>query len=166
MSGTALVERSDRVARDLMVSEVILRRLADLDVQGDRLRQRGPDLTVADGDPTRKLVRQLLAAVARVRSRHDGWPSCVRPRERIRMARGRCEGLPPFGEREGEQETLQRAQALRRKPRGCKAMSFAKIAAVLNSEDRRTRRGGLWQASGVRRILSGRVAALGTVQKK
>ncbi len=151
--GTVLVERADRVARDLMVSEVILRRLADLGVQVIAA-DSGTDLTAADGDPTRRLVRQLLAAVAEF-DRAMTVAKLRAARERVRAARGRCEGLPRYGERAGERETLERALALRRKPRGGRPLSFAKVAAALNAEGHRTRRGGPWSASGVRRILGG-----------
>lgn len=149
--GVVLVERADRVARDLMVSEVILRRLADLGVQVVAA-DSGTDLTAADGDPTRKLVRQLLAAVAEF-DRAMTVAKLRAARERVRRVRGRCEGLPPYGEREGERVTLDRARELRRKPRGRRPMSFVKIAERLNGEGHRTRRGGLWRGSGVRRAL-------------
>ena len=104
--GVVLVERSDRLARDLMVSEVILRRLVDLGV-GVIAADSGTDLTVADGDPTRRLVRQLLAAVAEF-DRAMTVAKLRAARERVRKARGRCEGLPPYGERDGEVDTLKR----------------------------------------------------------
>ena len=134
------VERADRLARDLMVSEVILRRLADHGVQVIAA-DSGTDLTAADGDPTRRLVRQLLAAVAEF-DRAMTVAKLRAARDRVRRIRGRCEGLPPFGMRDGEEETLSRAQKLRRKPRGGKPMSFARIAERLNAEGHRTRRDG------------------------
>src|SRR5262245_33465187 len=53
-----LIERADRLARDLIVGEIILgqfreRGVTVIEVEG------GQDLTVADGDPTRKLIRQI-----------------------------------------------------------------------------------------------------------
>src|SRR5262245_20588597 len=58
---TVIVERADRVARDLMVQEVIVGQFAKL---GARiLTADGVDLTSSD-DPTRRLIRQVLGAVA------------------------------------------------------------------------------------------------------
>src|SRR6266404_1838086 len=58
-----LVENATRLARDLMVSEVILRELRDAGVSVIAA-DSGTDLTVDDDDPTRKLIRQVLGAVA------------------------------------------------------------------------------------------------------
>src|SRR5262249_3619016 len=58
-----LVERADRLARDLMVSEVLLQQFRDRGVQVVEC-EGGTELTVADGEPTRVLIRQVLGAVA------------------------------------------------------------------------------------------------------
>src|SRR5205085_8693415 len=58
-----LVERADRIARDLMVSEVLLQQFRQRGVQVVEC-EGGQELTVADGEPTRVLIRQVLAAVA------------------------------------------------------------------------------------------------------
>jgi len=55
-----IVERADRLARDLMVSEVILDQLARAGAQV--LTADGADLSPAADDPTRTLIRQVLAA--------------------------------------------------------------------------------------------------------
>ena len=55
---TVLLEHADRLARDLMVQEVILGQFVKL---GARiLTADGVDLTSSD-DPTRRLIRQVLA---------------------------------------------------------------------------------------------------------
>src|SRR5207342_1554833 len=53
-----VVERADRLARDLMVSEVIIDQLTRAGAQV--LTADGDDLTSAEGDPTRTLIRQVL----------------------------------------------------------------------------------------------------------
>jgi DNA invertase Pin-like site-specific DNA recombinase len=58
-----LVERADRLARDLLVSEVLLAQFRDLGVRVVAA-DSGTDLTAADEDPTRVLIRQVLGAVA------------------------------------------------------------------------------------------------------
>ena len=58
---TVIVERADRLARDLMVQEVIV---AQFVKAGARIvTADGVDLT-SDADPTRRLIRQVLGAVA------------------------------------------------------------------------------------------------------
>ena len=60
---TVIVERADRLARDLMVQEVILAQFVKV---GARiLTADGVDLTSSD-DPTRRLIRQVLGAEAEV----------------------------------------------------------------------------------------------------
>ncbi|MCC7063389.1 MAG: recombinase family protein, partial [Planctomycetes bacterium] len=62
---TVLVERADRLARDLVESELLLRTFRE---QGIRVveAEGGTDLTNGsdDGNPTGVLIRQVLAAVA------------------------------------------------------------------------------------------------------
>jgi DNA invertase Pin-like site-specific DNA recombinase len=62
-SRVRLVERADRLARDLLVSEVILGQFRDLGVRVVAA-DSGTDLTAADEDPTRVLIRQVLGAVS------------------------------------------------------------------------------------------------------
>ena len=144
---TVLVERADRLARDLLVSEVILGQFRDLGVTVIEA-EGGTDLTVADGDPTRKLIRQVLGAV----SEFDKSVTVLKlraARDRIRRRAGRCEGRKPFGERPGEAETLDQIRLLRRKPRGGDRRSFAEIAAALNTAGLRSRLGRPWNRGSV-----------------
>jgi DNA invertase Pin-like site-specific DNA recombinase len=55
-----LVGRADRLARDLLVSEVILGQFRDLGVRVVAA-DSGTDLTAADEDPTHVLIRQCSA---------------------------------------------------------------------------------------------------------
>jgi len=57
-----IVENATRVARDLMVSEIILAEFRKLGVKVISA-DGGVDLTLGNDDPTGKLVRQILAAV-------------------------------------------------------------------------------------------------------
>lgn len=148
---TVLLENATRLARDLMVSEVILREFRDLGVQVIAA-DSGTDLTVGDDDPTRKLIRQVLGAVAEF-EKSILVTKLRAARVRKRRATGRCEGRKPFGSRLGEEDTLARMRALYRKPRGHARMSFGKIADVLNAEKRPSRTGGPWAPQTVRQIL-------------
>lgn len=145
-----LVERADRLARDLLVSEVLLAQFRDLGVRV--VAADGTDLTAADEDPTRVLIRQVLGAVAQFeKSVIVAKLRAARVRKRRQL--GRCEGRKPFGVRPGEEAVLGRMQQLRRKPRGRDRLSYGVIAAQLNAERLPTRTGAPWRAGTVRRIL-------------
>mgnify|MGYP003618139586 CR=1 FL=1 len=107
-------------------------------------------------DPSRKLIRQVLGAVAE----YERSIIALRLRSgRKRKAKdgGYAYGAPPFGFRvedgelvadQGEQETLGRARELQ----GGGA-SIREIAATLTSEGRRTKRGGTrWHPTTVARV--------------
>ncbi len=145
-----IVERADRLARDLMVGEVIIRELSK---HGARvLTADGQDLGVADGDPTRKLIRQVLAAVAEF-EKSVLVAKLKAARERKRRNAGRCEGVKPFGVDEREQETLKRMRELRRTRKGRRRLSLARVAATLDSEGYPTRTGRPWAAGTIAGIL-------------
>lgn len=148
-----VVEKADRLARDLIVSEVLLRQFHEIGVQVIEA-EGGTDLTAGnDGNPTGKLIRQILAAVAEF----DKTSIVLKTRaarERIRRETGRCEGRKPFGFRPGEDVVLARMRQLRRKPVGGKRLSLAKIAAVLDEEGLPTRMGKRWSPEAVRKILN------------
>jgi DNA invertase Pin-like site-specific DNA recombinase len=143
-----LVERADRIARDLMVSEVLLQEFRNRGVQVIEV-EGGTELTVADHEPTRVLIRQVLSAV------HQFEKSCLvaklrAARVRTRKEKGRCEGRKPFGTHEGEAVTVQRIQDLR-----AQRLSLQKIANVLNSEPERykTRTGAKWSKMMVKSVV-------------
>jgi DNA invertase Pin-like site-specific DNA recombinase len=136
-----LVERADRLARDLMVSEVILSQFRQAGARV--LTADGVDLTVSDDDPTRTLIRQVLAAVAQF----DKAVVVLKlraARVRIRKRQGVCEGAKPFGSYPGEMLVMERIRALRRKPTKGRRASFASIASTLNQEGFTNRAGRPW----------------------
>jgi len=145
-----LVERADRLARDLMVNEVIVDQLSRAGARV--LTADGADLSSADGDPTRTLIRQVLGAVAQF----DKSVIVLKlraARDRKRRREGRCEGRKPFGTRPAEAQVLDRIRALRRKPKGRPRLSIAAIAATLNAEGVPTRTGRPWAPGTVHGIL-------------
>lgn len=145
-----LVERADRLARDLLIQETILGQFRGLEVQVIAA-DSGTDLTVNDDDPTRKLIRQVLGAV----SEFDKSVTVLKlraARDRIRGRSGRCEGRKPFGSKPNEAKTLDRIKQLRRKPRGGERLSYAAIAEKLNAEGLTTRQGRAWHRGSVHAI--------------
>ena len=148
-----LVERADRIARDVIVSELILKQLRGLGVRVVEAAS-GTDLTAGDdANPTAKLIRQVLAAVAEF-DKCSIVAKLRAARARIRRAGGRCEGRKPYGTRPGEAEVVALIHQLRRKPRGGERMSFAAIAATLNDRGIPSRTGKPWGASSVRSVLA------------
>jgi DNA invertase Pin-like site-specific DNA recombinase len=140
---TIIVERAERLARDLGVQEWILR----------DLKQRAVTLVSAteenlDADPTRVLFRQMLGAIAQ----YDRAMTVLKlraARKRIKAATGRCEGRKPWGTLPGEPELLARMKDLR-----AQGWTFDRMAATFNAEAISTRiAGGRWFGSTVAKIL-------------
>jgi len=140
---TVLVERLDRVARDLMVQESII---ADFQRKGlEVISVNEPDL--CSNDPSRVLMRQMMGAffqyeksslVAKLRG----------ARVRMRVSKGSCEGRKPYGSRKGEAEVISRILALRHT-----GAAMDTIAETLNSRGIPPRNGNKWHGSTVRNIL-------------
>lgn len=145
-----LVERADRLARDLMISEVIIDQFTRAGARV--LTADGADLTSGSDDPTRTLIRQVLGAVAQF-EKSVLVLKLRAARQRQRRRTGRCEGRKPFGTRPGESMTIDRIVQLRRKPRGQPRRSVATIAEMLNAEGRPTRTGKPWVPGTVFAIL-------------
>jgi DNA invertase Pin-like site-specific DNA recombinase len=147
-----IVERSDRLSRDLMVGEVLLAKFRDIDVTVIEAED-GRDLTVNDPDnATGTLVRQILAVIAQF-EKTSIVAKLRKARARKKAETGRCEGVKPFGALPGEQETIDLIRSLRRKPVHGKQASFETIATWLNAKGAPTRGGGQWGASSVRQIF-------------
>jgi len=140
---TIVIERLDRLARELFIQEYILR----------DLKQRSVMLVSAteqdlDSDPSRVLFRQIMGAIAQ----YDRTMIVMKlrlARKRRKAATGRCEGRKPFGSRSGESALLDRMRGLREQ-----GQTFDRIAEILNSESVPTRVAGKsWFGSTVARIL-------------
>jgi DNA invertase Pin-like site-specific DNA recombinase len=141
-----IVEKLDRLARDLMVQETIV---ADLRKHGFELVSVAePDLMA--NDPTRILVRQMMGAVAQY-EKSQIVLKLRGARLRKRAKTGRCEGRKPYGFYEGEAAALDRVKALR-----AEGLGFDRIAARLNEECVPTRTGRPWHGVVINRILSGK----------
>lgn len=146
-----IVERADRLARDLMVQEVILGQFTKI---GARiLTADGVDLTSADDDPTRRLIRQVLGAVAEFEKRILVLKLRA-ARERKRARGERVEGVKPYGTFPAEQAVIDRMKQLRRKPPKGRKLSYAAVAAQLNTEGHRNRAGREWSAQLVYHVMT------------
>jgi DNA invertase Pin-like site-specific DNA recombinase len=151
---TVMIEKLDRLGRDIMIQESIVR----------NIQRRGftlvsalePDL--CSEDPYRTAMRQMLGVFAQL----DRQTIVLRlraARKRKRLQTGRCEGRKPFGSaknaevRAGEQIVLDRIATLRES-----GMGFDRLAQMLNAEGLKTRTGSPWHTTTVRRIALREVA--------
>jgi DNA invertase Pin-like site-specific DNA recombinase len=143
---TIIIEKLDRLARDLMVQEATI---ADLQKHGFTLISVAePDLMATD--PTRILMRQLMGAVAQ----YDKCQIVLKlrgARLRKKAKEGRCEGRKPYGFYDGEDAVIERMKALR-----VTGLGFDRIAAQMNAEGLKTRTGARWHGLVVNRILTGK----------
>ena len=138
-----MVEKLDRLARDLMIQETII---GDLRKNGfDLVSVSEPDLL--QDDPSRKLMRQIFGAIAE----YEKTMIVLKlrgARQRMKAKSGRCEGAKPFGDLPGEVAVIDRMKALR-----ASGMGFDKIAEELNAEGVNPRRGLKWYGTSVNKIL-------------
>jgi DNA invertase Pin-like site-specific DNA recombinase len=141
-----MVEKLDRLARDLMVQETII---GDLRKNGfDLVSVSEPDLL--KDDPSRKLMRQIFGAI----SEYEKTMIVLKlrgARVRQKAKTGHCEGAKAFGTLPGEEAVIERMKALR-----AEKMGFDRIAAKLNEDDVKPRRGARWHGLTVNKILTGK----------
>ena len=138
-----LVESAHRLARDLMVSELLLAEFKKAGVKVIDCNS-GTDLTVEDGDPTKTLIRQILGAVSE-------WDKNVMVLK-LRAARirgGKKEGRKPYGFTPAEAEGL-----IVMKDQRALGYSYADITEHLNLAGIKPRAGKRWHKTAVQRILS------------
>jgi DNA invertase Pin-like site-specific DNA recombinase len=141
---TIIIERLDRLARDLMVQEHII---ADLKMRRISLiSTEEPDL--GTDEPSRVLMRQIMGSIAQY-DRAMIVRKLAGSRRRIRESRGKCEGRKVYGDRPGEPEVIATMQQLREN-----GGSFQAIADSLNSSGTLTRYGKHWSPQSVCKILS------------
>ena len=140
---TVLVEKLDRVAREVLVQELIMR----------DLRKREVTLMSSTGDDTsdenleRKMLRQILAVFAE----YERGATVLKlrgARQRKKDETGRCEGRKPYGMRAGEAAVIDMMRRMR-----ALEVSYDRIAAQLNTAGHLTRMGRQWIGPTIRRIL-------------
>ncbi len=147
---TVLVERADRLARDLIEGELILRELRQAGIRVIEA-EGGTDLMASDRNPTSKLIRQVLGAVSEFEK--SALVAKLRAaRGRKKMESGRCEGPAPFGSLPEEEAVLADLLRLARKRNG-KRPSCAAIAREMDRLGNKPRHGQRWSRSSVRQVL-------------
>lgn len=152
--GAIVVERMDRLARDLMVSEFLLAECRKRKLKVYSADQGALiDMAAEGGDPTRVLIRQILGAlsqweksmlVAKLRSARD----------RIKKTKGRCEGKKPYGTRPGEIEVINLVWNFRSIIDSYgQPMEYNVIARYLNDSGFQTRHGKKWDRHRIQHLL-------------
>jgi DNA invertase Pin-like site-specific DNA recombinase len=140
---TVLIERLDRIARDIVIQESILK---DLIRRGfELISVSEPDL--CSSDPYRSAMRQMLGVFAEL-DRKTIVLKLRAARNRKKAQTGRCEGRKPFGHYDGEAAILARIRDL-----SVQGLNYEQSAKVLNAEGFNTRSGGSWFPATVRRIV-------------
>ena len=140
---TVIVERLDRLARDLMVQEGIIR---DFKRQGFELVSAVEGDDLLSDDPTRKLVRQVLGAIAEYEKQMLVL-KLRSARRRIKSRTGKCEGRKNYVET--DPGLLERIAGLRAEGR-----TWTEVAAELTRQGIQTRTGRPWTASNVQVLVS------------
>lgn len=157
-AGGLVVARLDRLARDLVVQEQLLAECWRLGA-GVSSCAPGEDAYLVDdpADPSRRLIRQVLGAVA----------DYERAMIRLRLAAGRRRkadrggfigGAPPFGSRAEDRELVddvdEGAALARIRQLVDAGASLRTIATALTAEGHRPRHGGRWHPEVLRRIVA------------
>lgn len=153
-----VVARLDRLARDVLIQELLLRNTQRLGGVVRSARESENELLAGETpDPSRKLIRTILGAV----SEYDREMTV----ERLEAARrakadagGYAHGALPYGYRSqngklepepAEQRALTKMHSLAEQ-----GVSTREIANVLTAEGHPTKRGGQWSSATVSRILT------------
>jgi DNA invertase Pin-like site-specific DNA recombinase len=143
-----VVERLDRLARDLMISEMILAECRKRKIKIYAVDQGALIDMATDGDdPTRILIRQFMGALAQ-------WEKSMlvkklaTARARIRKAKGKCEGVASYGELPGEIHTLNVMKNLKNS-----GMRMDIIATMLNEQHLFNRSGNPWNRKSIFSVL-------------
>jgi len=143
-----VVERLDRLSRDLMAGEILLA----------ECRKRGIKVFAADqghlidmaengGDPTRVLIRQIMGALAQ-------WEKTMlvqklaKARARVKAKTGRCGGRLPYGSGPNEKPVLDWLK-LTWQP----GQTLQNVADALNSAGFRMRNGKQWRSQDAHNLL-------------
>jgi DNA invertase Pin-like site-specific DNA recombinase len=141
---TVLIEKLDRLARDLMVQETIL---AEFRKQGfEVVSVMEPNL--CSEDPSRVLVRQIFGAIGQY-ERVMIVSKLRAARQRKKTQTGRCEGRKVFGATDMEKFTIRCMRQLQ-----SDGLNYSQIAERLNRQGLKTQTGSKWFPATVSRTLA------------
>lgn len=145
-----VVERMDRLARNLMVQELLLAECRKRGIKVFSADQGALiDMASDGGDPTRKLIRQVLGALAE-------WEKSSlvlklrSARQRKKAQTGRCEGGLPYGTTATESRILKFALDTFETIK-----DYGIVARMLNDGGFTTKQGKPWTRQNLRPIIVG-----------
>jgi DNA invertase Pin-like site-specific DNA recombinase len=145
---TVVIEKLDRIARDVLIQETIIQNMQQ---EGFQLIST-MEADLCSQDPSRTLMRQIMGAFAQ----YDRTMIVLKTRaarERIRKSGVRCEGRKIYGQNakpalaQAEQAIIARIRAMY-----AAGSNYEQIAKQLNAEGVASRKGS-WFGSTVRRIV-------------
>lgn len=142
-------EKLDRLARDLMVQETIIKQFHSKGVVLKSVKD-GEDLL--DERPERVMIRQILGSVYQYDKSQIVEKLRV-SRERIRKETGKCEGRKSTKEKNPELYNL--IVRLHRKPRKGERLSYGQVSDCLNCMGLTTLTGKPFTRNNVYEILNG-----------
>lgn len=132
---TILVEGSDRLARKILVQELLIQQFQDLGIQV--ISTKEGDLTESR-DETRILQRQIYGVFSEYEKNR-----LVRrlrtARKRIRQEKGKCEGRPGYLDK--NPQLIDEVRRLYRKPKKSPRRTYQEISDILNSKGYKTIQG-------------------------
>ena len=144
-----VVERVDRLARELMVQEFLLLRCAEKGVKVFATDWDLVDLADSNADPARKLMRQIFGAISEF-VRGELVLKMKRGADKKRRETGRCGGVAPYGELEGEKKILDLMLSFYRDT----GYSLQMVADLMNECGNKTRSGKQWTKARVHNAIS------------
>jgi DNA invertase Pin-like site-specific DNA recombinase len=132
-----VVEAMDRLARDLVVQELIIKTLREQGLKLYSTDQGFKDQVTggAEDDPSRVMIRQIFGVIAQF-AKSSLVLKLRMARQRKRQETGRCEGRPAYGATKGEMVLLNLVQNLKDSGVGAGG-----IAALLNEQGVKKRQG-------------------------
>ncbi|ETZ32339.1 recombinase family protein [Mycobacterium intracellulare MIN_061107_1834] len=152
-----VVARLDRLARDVMVQELLLRKLSDLG--GIVLSTRENEHEMLNGeskDPSRKLVRVIMGAISEY-DREMTVDRLAAGRAAKAARGGYAHGALPYGYRSAKGQLVpvpaEQAALAKMKALATQGVPVNEIARELTAEGHPTKRGGRWCGATVARIL-------------
>jgi site-specific DNA recombinase len=144
-----IVEKMDRIARDFWIQESVVRSI--LAKGFEFLSTAEPDL--CSTDPNRKFIRQMLGCVAEL-DKNNVVMRLKAGRQRKRSQTGRCEGRKQYGHAKDEaQAVAEQAVIARIRKMHASGKNYEQIARQLSTDGVKSRKGGQWFPSGIRRVV-------------
>ena len=149
---TIIIEGLDRLAREYRIQEHLLVYLASKGITLLSARTEEDVTAAIQADPMKRALVQVQGVFSEL-EKSMLVKKLRLARERVRAAKGKCEGRKAYGETEAEQAVIRHIRALRRARKGLKRRSLQDIAGMLNAEGKTTKTGAQWTATQVKRAL-------------